>query len=82
MLSCHGRMAIQRQILVKLVDVEGLHVADHLTAQFRDVHIAEVDVLSPAFHQTAPFMLQFLLAPVVKVRLRGGRWGRGPVGLP
>lgn len=31
--SRHGSMAIERQVLVKLVHIEGLHVVDDLAAQ-------------------------------------------------
>jgi glycerate-2-kinase len=77
-------VAIEGQVLVKLVDIEGVHVADDFTAELRDVHIAEVDVLTPAVHQTAPFQLQLLLAPtggVVQVCLGGGGRGGRSVGL-
>ena len=81
-LSGQGRVAVEGQVLVELVDVEGVHVPDDLTAQLGDVHVAEVNVLTPTVHQAAAFQLQLLLAPVVQVSLGGcGRGGR-PVGLP
>lgn len=43
-------MAIEGQVLVKLVDIEGIHVTDNLAAELGDVHIAEVDVLATAVH--------------------------------
>lgn len=41
-------MAVEREVLVKLVHVKGLHVADDISAELRDVYIAEVDVLPAA----------------------------------
>lgn len=43
-------MAIEGQVLVKFMDIEGIHVTDNLAAELGDVHIAEVDVLAPAVH--------------------------------
>lgn len=77
----HGRVTVEGQVLVKLVDVEGLHVADDLAAQLGDVHVAEVDVLPTAFRQATALVLQLLLAPVVKVRLGGRGRGGGSVSL-
>lgn len=41
-------MAVEGEVLVKLVHVEGLHVADDIGAELRDVYVAEVDVLPVA----------------------------------
>jgi len=38
------RVAVRWEVLVKLVDVEGLDVGDHVAAQLADVHVAEIDV--------------------------------------
>lgn len=43
-----GAVAVGRQILVELVDVEPVDGADDVGAQLRDVHVAEVDVLTAA----------------------------------
>lgn len=41
-------MAIGREVLVKLVDIEGLNMGDDIAAQLADVHVTEVNVeLSP-----------------------------------
>jgi len=77
----HGGVAVERQVLVELVHVEGLHVVDDLAAQLRDVHVAEVDVLAAALHEAAALVLQLLLAAVVEVGFGGGGWGGWPVGL-
>lgn len=50
-------MAGERQVLVKLVHIEGFYVADDVCAELRNVNIAEVDVLSTAVEQTSSFML-------------------------
>lgn len=81
MVSRHGSMAIERQVLVKLVHIEGFHVVDDLAAQLRDVHVAEVDVLAAAFHEAAALMLQLLLAAVVEVGFGGGGGGGWSMGL-
>ena len=57
-----ARVAVGREVLVKLVDVKGLDVGDDIAAELTDVHVAEVDVeLAPAgaFGQRAdaPFTL-------------------------
>lgn len=41
-------MTVERKVLVKLVNVEGLHIADDISAELRDVYIAEVNVLPAA----------------------------------
>lgn len=75
-------MAVEREVLVELVHVEGLHVADDVGAELGDVHVTEIDVLPAAVDQTAAFVFQILLRSMMKVRFRGrGRCG-GPVGLP
>lgn len=41
-------MAVGREVLVELVDIEGLDVGDDIAAQLADVHVTEVNVeLSP-----------------------------------
>lgn len=78
-------VAVERKVLVKLVHVEGLHVADDVGAELRDVHVAEVDVLpaTAGFQQAAALMFQVLLGAVmvVQVRLRSGRGRRWSVRL-
>lgn len=65
-------MAIEWEVLVELVHVEGLHVADDVGAEFRDVNVAEVDVLPAAVQEAAALVLQVLLYAMVQVCLRGG----------
>lgn len=68
-----GGVAVKRKVLVELVHVEGLHVADDIGAELRDVDVAEVDVLPAAVDEAAAFMFQILLHPVVQVCL-GSSW--------
>lgn len=75
-------VAVEREVLVKLMHVEGLHVADDISAELRDVYVAEVDVLSAAVNKTTAFMLKILLHPVVQVCFGSSGWGRRTVGLP
>lgn len=75
-------MAGERKVLVKLVHIEGLHIADDISAELRDVHIAKVDVLPAAVNQTTAFMFQILLDPVVQVCFGSSWWCRGTMGLP
>lgn len=75
-------MAVEREVLVELVHVEGLHVADDLSAELRDVDVAEVDVLPVAVDKTAAFVFQILLHPVVEVCFGSSGWCRGTMGLP
>lgn len=75
-------MAVEREVLVKLMHVEGLHVADDISAELRDVYITEVDVLSTAVNQTTAFMFKILLHPVVQVCFGSCGWCRRTVGLP
>lgn len=42
-----ARVPVRWQVLVELVDVEGLHVGHHLVADLADVHVAKVDVGLP-----------------------------------
>lgn len=65
MAGWHSRVPIEWQVLVKFMDVKGLHVVDDLTAQLGDVHVAEINVLSTTFHEASAFVLQLLLAPRV-----------------
>ena len=75
-------MAVEREVLVELVHVEGLHVADDISAELRDVDVAEVDVLPAAVNKTAALVLQILLHPVVQVCFGSGGWCGGTVRLP
>lgn len=75
-------MARQREVLVKLVHVEGLHVANDVCAELRDVNVAEVNVLPAAVNKATAFVLQVLLHPVVQVCFGRSGWGRWTVGLP
>lgn len=70
----HSGVAVGRQVLVKLVDVEGLDVGDDLAAELSDVHVAEIDVgwLAAALLQGAAFTLEIWLAGL-HVCFRGGR---------
>lgn len=78
----HPRVAVGGQVLVKLVDVEGLDVGDDVAAQLADVHVAEVDGgLSAPLGQGAPLSLQVSLAGL-HVGFGGGRWRRWALGLP
>lgn len=52
-----GSMSIGWQVLVKLVDVEGLHVGHHFMADLPDVHVAKVDVGFSSFPQGTPLPL-------------------------
>lgn len=75
-------MAVEREVLVKLVHVEGLHVADDISAELRDVYVAEVDVLPAAVDETTAFVFQILLHPVVQICFGSSGWCRGAMGLP
>ena len=75
-------MAVEREVLVELVHVEGLHVADDISAELRDVDVAEVNVLPAAVNKTAALVLQILLHPVVQVCFGSGGWCGGTVRLP
>lgn len=75
-------MAVEREVLVELVHVEGLHVADDVGAKLGDVDVAEVDVLPAAVNQTPALMLQVLLHPVVQVCFGSSGWRWGTVRLP
>lgn len=75
-------MAVEGEVLVKLVHVEGLHVADDISAELRDVYVAEVNVLPVAVNKTTAFMFQILLHPVVQVCFGSSGRCRGTMGLP
>lgn len=75
-------MAIEREVLVKFVNVKGLHIADDISAELRDVYIAEVNVLPAAVNKTTAFVFQILFHPVVQVCFRSSGWCRWTVGLP
>lgn len=72
------RVAVGGEVLIELVDVEGLDVGDDVAAELADVHVSEVDVgrLPAAFLQRAALPLQVLLARL-RVRLGGGGGRRG-----
>lgn len=73
-------MAVEREVLVKLMDVERLHIADDISAELRNVYVAEVDVLSAAVNKTAAFVFQILLHAMVQVCFGssgGCRWTMG-----
>lgn len=76
------RVTIGRQVLVKLVDIEGLDVGDDVTTQLADVHVPEVDVelAARALLQGAALTLQVGLARS-QVCFGGGRWCRWALGL-
>lgn len=75
-------VAIEREVLVKLVNVKGLHIADDISAELRDVYIAEVNVLPAAVNKSTAFMFQILLHPMVEVCFRSSGWCRWTMGLP
>lgn len=75
-------MAVEREVLVKLMHIEGLHVADDISAELRDVNVAEVNVLPVAVNEATAFVFQILLYPVVQVCFGSCGWRRGTVGLP
>lgn len=58
-------MAIKREVLVKLMHIKGLHVADDISAELRDVNVAEVNVLPAAVNEATAFVFQILLHPMV-----------------
>lgn len=60
-------MAVKREVLVKLMHIEGLHVADDISAELRDVNVAEINVLPAAVDEATAFVFQILLHPVVQV---------------
>lgn len=63
-----GAVPVEWQVLVELVDVKGIHVADDIGAQLRDVQVAEVDVL-PSPIQVAPALM---FQPKIQLCLGGG----------
>lgn len=70
-------VTVQREVLVELVDVEGLDVADDVGAELGDVHVAEVYVLPVAVDKTAAFVFEVRLGSVVQVCFGGSgrsRW--------
>lgn len=75
-------MAVQREVLVELMHIEGLHVADDIGAELRDVHVAEVDVLPAAVDEATGFVFQILLDAMVQVCFRSGGRCRWTMGLP
>lgn len=75
-------MAVEREVLVKLMHIKGLHVADDISAELRDVDVAEVNVLPAAVNKTTAFMFQILLHPVMQICFGSSGWCRGTVGLP
>lgn len=64
------------QVLVKFVDIKGLHVGHHFMADLPDVHIAKVNVWLSPFPKGTPFSLGVSFA-CLQLGLRGGgRSGR------
>lgn len=75
-------MPVEREVLVKLVYVKGLHIADDIGAELRNIYVAEVNVLPAAVNEATAFVFQILLRPVVQICFgSSGRCG-GTVGLP
>lgn len=66
-------MSIRRQVLVKLVDVEGLHVGHHFVADLPNIHIAKVDVWLSSFPKGTPLPLGVSLTGL-QFCLWSGRW--------
>lgn len=58
------------------MDVEGLHIADDVCAELRDVYVAEVNVLPVTVNKTAAFVFEVLLHSMVQVCFGGSRWRR------
>ena len=75
-------MAVEREVLVELMHIKGLHVADDISAELRDVDVAEVDVLPAAVNKATALVFQILLHPVVQICFGSSGWCRGTVGLP
>lgn len=75
-------MAIEWEVLVKLMHIKGLHVADDISAELRDINVAEVDVLPAAVNQTTAFVFQIMLHPVVQVCFGSSGRCRGAMRLP
>lgn len=78
----HARVPVGWQVLVELIDIEGLDVGDDVAAQLADIHVPEVDVelAARALLQRAALTLQVGLARS-QVCFGGGRWCRWALGL-
>lgn len=75
-LGGQGRVAVEGQVLVRLVDIEGVHVPDDLTAQLGRCHVAEIDVPTPRCPpRRRPSSFSSCLPPWCQVSL-GGVVGR------
>lgn len=75
-LGCTPSVAVRRQVLVELIDVEAPHVGDDVGAQLTNVHSSKVDIELPtgALLNGAPLSLHVNFAGR-EIRL-GGSWGR------
>lgn len=70
-------MAVWRQVLVELVNVEGVDGADDVSAELRDVDVTEVDVLTVGRRSSAGAhcvhrLTALVFGSHVQVCLRGG----------
>lgn len=72
--TIHPSMAVRRQVLIKLVNIEASHVGDDIAAQLTNVHSSKIDVelATTALLHGPPLTLQVSFAGG-KVCLRGGR---------
>lgn len=75
-----GSVSIRWQVLVKLIDIKGLHVGHHFMADLPDIHIAEVDVRLSSFPQRTPFSLGVSFTRL-QFCLWSGWWGGGAMAL-
>lgn len=73
-------MSVGRKVLVKFIDIKGLHVGHHFMADLPDVHIAKVNVWLSPFPQGTPFSFGVGFA-CLQLSLRGGRRCGGPMAL-
>lgn len=68
------------QVLVKFIDIKGLHVGHHFMADLPDVHIAKVNVWLSPFPQGAPFSFGVSFT-CLQLSLGGGRRCGWPMAL-
>lgn len=66
-------MSIWWKILIKLVDIKGLHVGHHFVADLPDIHIAKVDVRLSSFPKGTPIPFGVSLTRL-ELRLRCSWW--------